>query len=279
MLRKTLKMISLVVTVATIAMAVSLVSTTPCMAASKKPKLAERVEVKYYDKTEKKWLASAQFDFTYNKKGDPVRIEWASYRGYGSYTKTLTYTYRANGKRKYAKYKQTGVEWGSLNGSYKYYTKKGTVYYDKRGRMTKDKCSYSSHFENGSNAGKWKDTEKYKYKKGGFYLPADEHKMEKTRIRNWKKGLLRKISLKSRTGGKWRLRHRFNKRGLVKKKTSNYRTKYTYNKKTGLVKSAKQKCYGVGNYKYIFTYNNKSISKTRYAAMINSFMDGQFMYY
>ena len=135
MMQKAIKLISLVMASV---MVVILFSAAPSTAASKKPKLISSVEMQKYDKATKKWETTSRTEYKYNKKGDPIQIDWTSYTGWGYSTKTIDYHYRKNGKRKYATFKGTGREWDSFGGEYSNYTDKGKITYNKYGHRTKE---------------------------------------------------------------------------------------------------------------------------------------------
>lgn len=281
MLQKLFKMIPLVMASTIV---ITLVSVSPCLAASKKPKLVSSVTVQEYDTTTKKWQARGSYDYTYNKKGDPIKIEYSDSR-YGYYTKTLKYHYRKNGKHKYTTYKRTGRMWSGFNGigRYKDFTGKGKIIYNKRGHRTKEKYKESEYNDNGVKTGGDTATIKYKHKKYLFYLSGDDLKEEledggKTKVVIRKKGIIKKVKTGYKGEAKWHTSHTFLKNGLIKK-SHDTKYKYKYYKGTGLVKSVKYYYdYGGIKMRYVFHYSKKSIRKTRYNAMINSFFSS-FIWY
>ena len=270
MMQKAIKLISLVMASV---MVVILFSAAPCTAASKK-KLVKSVEVQKYNKDTKQWESFKLLEYAYNKKGDPVKYEWTSGTGYGYFTRTTEYTYRKNGKRKYAKYTQTGREWDSMGNSYSTYTRTGKISYRKNGTRYKEKYKHNYKHEGSSTTGSWSNTDRKKKKKYGFFMDtSDLTSKQKYKIKIRKKGILKKILQRDSIDYKWRTRLRFNKEGLIK---GGY--KYTHYKKNGLVRSVTYNGYN-GKYRYIFKYSKKSTSKIRYNSMINSFIDDEHFFW
>ena len=125
---------------------------TPCAAAGSKAfknaKLPESVTLQQYNKSTKSWEATGTYTFTYNEKGDPTTIEWNSYLYRSDYTRTVSYEYRKNGKRKSATYIETGTRWeGSVgSGSWVDYTDKGKITYDKQGKSHQGAKAFSRRY-------------------------------------------------------------------------------------------------------------------------------------
>jgi len=274
-----------VVFIMTAVMLITSLTMSSSMAASakadKKPKLVETVKVESYDKENKRWKTVNTYEFAYNKKGDPVRIDW-DWVGYRSeYTTTLSYKYRENGKRRSASYKTTGVEWHSLGGEYITYSESGKMLYNKKGQRTKNTNNYKGKYDSGQSAGKFKTTTKYKVKKAGFYLITSDPDIEriKFKVTSWEKGILKRIKIKEFAWEDWSTRYTFNKKGLLKKVNWATTCRYKYDKNTGLVKTAiTESDYYGSKMRYTFTYTDKSISKMRYSTMINSFLDSGYCY-
>ena len=264
--------------VTALALLVTLLAAAPCAAAQagtdKRPKLVKHVEKQKYNKETKNWELVNSWDYKYNKKRDPIQVDWYSYTGYGYSSKKLSYTYRKNGKRKYAKYTKTSREWHGLGGAYIDYTEKGTEYYNKKGKKTKVKYKYKGTYEDGSNAGSNSDSKKFKYKKACFY--SNNYDDYKYKLKTRKKGILKKVLyIEPGYGNKWDTLYKFNKKGLM----WNRSYKYTYDKKTGLVKSVKYSACSE-KYRTVFIYSNRTTDKVRYNGMINSFMDSEhFIWY
>ena len=273
MMQKAIKLISLVMASV---MVVILFSAAPSTAASKKPKLISSVEMQKYDKATKKWETTSRTEYKYNKKGDPIQIDWTSYTGWGYSTKTIDYHYRKNGKRKYATFKGTGREWDSFGGEYSNYTDKGKITYNKYGHRTKEKYKHSTKRDNGAG-GSIYVTDKCKHKKYLFYLDGiDLSDHAKTKISTYKKGILKKIKIKYEDS-KWRTRFTFLKKGLLKKALDS-KYKYTYYKGTGLVKTIRDS--SEPNERRVIKYSKKSMGKMRYNAMINSLVESNnFIWY
>ena len=259
------------------------------------PRLVESVKVETYDYDTKTWRISGVTTFTYDKKGNPTRII-RDKRAYGESRAKYSYTYRSNGKRKEATYKETGRSWSGLGGDYKNYTNKGNVLYNKSGRKTKRTYKYSGKYESsGQSSGSDRITEEYKHVKAGLYVPlkSDGSYNGKYKVTSPKKGILKTVKYSYfKNSDTYELTYSFDKKGLMKRLkyySVAYTYKYSYYKNGGLVKRVKRTCkrndgQSVNHLvRFTFTYSDKKTTKGRYACMINSFLslygDFEFFWY
>ena len=256
-------------------------------AATKKGRLVKKVTVQSYDKSKKKWITYEKTAYTYNKKGDPIKIKTNKYNEKGkvteSTTKTNKYTYTKKSVRK-----TRTMRWKkSTDDDYtESYTERWT--YDRNGNPKQLKEYFSD------TDGRWTNsTYKFTYSKKGWYLKKadsvstnqDADEEAEPDKDSWKyqpsqkKYLLKSFVVnKVNDDGSLEIEesYKYNKMGCIKSvkdQVRGYTESYRYKTKNGRVTTVTVKCineYGDVSYtRYKFTYTKKKTGKIRYAKMIN----------
>ena len=226
--------------------------------AASKYKLVSKV-TRYY-KDGNTWKKYAVTTYTYNKKGDPVKI-YIKYLNGRDYKRAdyYEYTYK-NGKKVRADHfvkEGTGDKYMS---DYMTYDKKGrlkeVVYPDIR-------------------------REVYTYGKNGYLTRIKSDDWARTMKYTWNGKVAKTMKVKLTDYPGFVYYATFNKKGLIQEPVSrteaNGVMKYTYDFKGGRVsKINKTTADGFERYydRYVVSYTNKSINAKRYLAMINEIVVG-----
>ena len=255
-------------------------------AATKKGRLVKSVTKQFYDTGKKKWVTEGKDTYTYNRKGDPVKVKKIGYEN-GKQNEVVivknSFKYTKKSVRKSRK-----TTWDTDEG-FRHNTERWT--YDKKGNPKKLNYSYSDE------DGRWTGgTHVYTYTKKGWYLKTDGH--------NWRDNYMdeesedytgkdkytvkqKKYLLKSivwywydDNDNAWKKYNSmsFNSRGLMsksKRADGSETTTYKYTWKKGRVTTV------VVNYKsteesfrerFKISYTKKKTGKIRYAKMINEIL-------
>lgn len=227
-------------------------------AASSKYKLVSKV-TRYY-KNGSSWKKYAVTTYTFNKKGDPVKI----------YMKYLT-----GDKYKRADYYEYTYKNG-IKVKAEHYIKEGTadkyrsdiMTYDKKGRLRK--VTYPGI-----------RSETYTYGKNGYITKIESEEWARSMRYMWNGKTAKAVRVKLTGYPGYVYQADFNRKGLIRKPASSTEANgvmtFTYNFKNGRV-SRINKITAEGlkkNYdRYVMSYTNKSIDARRYLAMINEITVG-----
>ena len=227
-------------------------------AASSKYKLVSKV-TRYY-KDGSSWKKYAVTTYTYNKKGDPVKI-YMKYLNGTKYKRTdyYEYTYK-NGKKEKAEH----------------YIKEGTS----------DK--YLSDIRTYDNKGRLKEitypgirSETYTYGKNGYITKINGEDWARSMRYKWNGKVAKSIKVKLTDYPNYVYQATFNKKGFIQKPVSSTEANgvmtFKYSFKNGRISQInKTTAEGLKrNYdRYVVSYTSKSINSGRYRAMINEMLVG-----
>ena len=227
-------------------------------------KLVSKVDC--YTKVGKSWEKTGVIEFTYNKKGDLVKIHRSKdeYKNDSETTYSYVYTYK-NGKKSKAKvYEKEGNKSKRLV---------EILTYDKSGRLKSvddvDEYIYYDAYKYGKN-GYITDIKGVDYDNSKFYYRWNGKLPESI------------ITTKNGYSGMYRMSY-FDKKGLITKTKCNNNLpdgdrSFKYSYKNGRVKTIVKaqtnldkddNTYKSSYYKYILRYTNKKIDNGEYRAMIN----------
>lgn len=208
-----------------------------------------------YTRVGDSWEKTGVMEFTYNKKGDPVKI-YRNNNGYKT-VNTYVYSYRKGKKAKAKQYKKEGGENKQLY---------CIMTYDKAGRLMEN--TYVDDLTSSV----------YKYRKNGYITMIDgEDSSDMWMNYRWKGKVPQLLKVKHSDHKGVYTQTVFNKNGLIEKTScSNARPdgdrRITYSLVNGRVKAiriAETKGDVRNHYKYVLKYTNKSVYSSRYRAMIN----------
>lgn len=212
-------------------------------------------QVVCYTRVGDSWEKTGVMEFTYNKKGDPVKI----YRNNnGSKTvNTYVYSYKKGKKSKAKQYKKEGDESKQLY---------CIMTYDKAGRLKEN--TYVDDLTSSV----------YKYGKNGYIAKIDgEDYSDMSMHYKWNGKVAQILKTEHYDYKGVYTQASFNKKGLIEKTSCNKarsdgeRTvKYSFvNGRVKTIRIAETKGDTLNHYKYVLKYTSKSTSSGRYRAMIN----------
>lgn len=221
-------------------------------------KLVSKVTSYYKDGS--KWKKSRVTTYTYNKKGDPVKI-YTKYVTGDKYTYAdyYVYTYKSGKKTEAKHYVKYGKESKSLS---------DTRTYDKKGRLKK--VTYPEG-----------RTEVYYYGKNGYITKVVSENWTRSMKYKWNGKVAKaiKVNMTDYPGAVYQAT--YNKKGLIEKPVSrteaNGDMSFSYTFKSGRVSSISETTAdGFKRYydKHVISYTKKSIDARRYRGMINEIMVG-----
>lgn len=217
-------------------------------------------KVNGYYKDGSRWKKDLVIKYTYNKKGDPVKINTKRVSGY-KYSKidTYTYTYKSGKKVKAKHYVKEGD-------ASKYLAE--TLIYDSKGRLKKIENSYG-----------WSET--FTYGKNGYITKVKSEDWTRTNKYTWNGKVAKSMKVKMSDYPGYVYETTFTKQGYilapVSRTEANGVQTYSYSFKSGRInKIDRTTADGYKRYydRYVISYTNKSINRNRYMGMINEMLVG-----